>query len=264
MKPSHLARLAGALTLAGPALMPATRGADLAADRPAGAIEAVATFDGPMPTGVTVSRSGRIFVCFPKWGDPVEFTVAEVKGGRSVAYPDATINRTDEGRSADRLVSVQSVVVDPSDRLWLVDAGSIEFGPTSPGGPKLVGVDLKTDRVFKTITFPADVAMPTSYLNDVRFDLRRGEAGFAFLTDSASKGPNGLIVVDLASGKSWRRLHDHPSTKADPTMLALVEGRPVMERPPGGEPKPVTMGSDGIAISHDGERLFSGCDRQMM
>ena len=29
-----------------------------------------------------------------------------------------------------------------------------------------------------------------------------------------------------------------------------------MERPPGGKPKPVTMGSDGIAISHDGSRLF--------
>ena len=39
-------------------------------------------------------------------------------------------------------------------------------------------------------------------------------------------------------------------------MLALVEGRPVMERPPGGPPKPVTMGSDGIAISHDGSRLY--------
>ena len=78
----------------------------------------------------------------------------------------------------------------------------------------------------------------------------------AFITDSSDKGPNGIIVVDLASGRSWRRLHDHPSTKADPAMLALVEGRPVMERPPGGPPKPVTMGCDGIAIAHDGSRLF--------
>ena len=28
------------------------------------------------------------------------------------------------------------------------------------------------------------------------------------------------------------------------------------ERPPGGKPRPVTMGSDGIAISHDGSRLY--------
>ena len=49
-----------------------------------------------MPTGVTVSHSGRIFVCFPKWGDKVDFTVAEVKNGRPVAYPDAAINRPEE------------------------------------------------------------------------------------------------------------------------------------------------------------------------
>ncbi len=235
---------------------PAGAGDGLATDRPVGHIEKVATFDGPMPTGVTISHSGRIFVCFPKWGDRVEFSVAEVKDGRPVAYPDEAINRAESGQDADRLISVQSVVVDPRDRLWIVDTGSILFGPTSPGGPKLVGVNLATNRVFATIVLPPEVAPTTTYLNDVRFDLRRGEAGYAFLTDSAAEGPNGLIVVNLATRRSWRRLHDHPTTKADPRMLALVEGRPVMERPPGGKPRPVTMGSDGIAISHDGSRLF--------
>ena len=38
-----------------------------------------------MPTGVTVSHSGRIFICYPKWGDKVDFTVAEVKDGKPVA-----------------------------------------------------------------------------------------------------------------------------------------------------------------------------------
>lgn len=37
----------------------------LAADKPAGTPELVATFDGPMPTGVTVSRTGRVFVNYP-------------------------------------------------------------------------------------------------------------------------------------------------------------------------------------------------------
>src|SRR5215213_10101027 len=50
--------------------------------------EAVALFTGPMPTGVTVSKTGRIFVCFPRWGDRVEFTVAELRGGKAVPYPN--------------------------------------------------------------------------------------------------------------------------------------------------------------------------------
>jgi hypothetical protein len=35
---------------------------------PVGRIEIVATFDGPMPTGVTVSRKGRVFVNFLRGG----------------------------------------------------------------------------------------------------------------------------------------------------------------------------------------------------
>jgi hypothetical protein len=36
----------------------------LATDEPTGSLEVVATFPGPMPTGVTVSHHGRIFVNF--------------------------------------------------------------------------------------------------------------------------------------------------------------------------------------------------------
>ena len=159
---------------------------------------------------------------------------------------------------AAALVSVQSVVVDPSDRLWILDTGSPMFQPTKYGGPKLVCVDLTTDKVVKKILFPQDVALPTTYLNDVRFDLRRGNEGMAFITDSAQKGPNGIIVVDLASGTSWRRLHDHPSTKAEDmkTFLPIVEGRPFLEHQPDGTVKQgASMGSDGIAISSDGSEL---------
>jgi hypothetical protein len=99
------------------------------------------------------------------------------------------------------------------------------------------------------------VALPTTYLNDVRFDLRRGSGGIAFITDSAQNGPNGIIVVDLGSGESWRRLNDHPSTKAEDlqTFLPIVEGRPFLEHQPKGVVKQgAGMGSDGIAISADG------------
>ena len=222
----------------------------------AGALELVATFDGPMPTGVTVSHTGRIFVCFPRWGDPVEFTVAELKGGKAVAYPNADVNRFLPSQPGDGFISVQSVVVDPKDRLWVLDTGSINMGPVYESGPKLVGIDLRTNQIFKKIVFPPTVAEKMSYLNDVRFDLRRGKGGVAFITDSAAKGSNGIVVVDLANGRSWRRLNNHPSTKAEKGFLPAVEGRVLMNRPPKGPPSPLEMGADGIAISHDGKRLF--------
>ncbi|HYU47113.1 MAG TPA: L-dopachrome tautomerase-related protein [Terriglobales bacterium] len=234
------------------------RGQDLARERVVGRLEVVATFNGPMPTGVTVADSGRIFVNFPRWGDRVEYTVAEVKDGKTLAYPNAEINHyADATDVADKLVSVQSVVVDPTGkRLWILDTSSIAFGPVKPGGAKLIAVDLNTNRIVKKIIFPVDVALPTTYLNDVRFDLHRGAEGMAFITDSSSTGSNGIIVVDLASGKSWRRLNDHPSTKPDPVFVPVVEGEILQMRLPGQPPAGFAVGADGIAISPDGKTLY--------
>lgn len=230
--------------------------ANQAPDAQVGNLELVAEFNNPMQTGVTVSRSGRVFINMPRWFDPTPFTVGELKQGRLAAYPDANVNRYDETAYADTFVSVQSVVVDPQDRLWVLDTGSVAMGPVRPGGPKLVSIDLGTNRIMQKIQFPSDVVLPTTYLNDVRFDLRRGQGGVAYITDSASMGPAGLIVVDLATGNSWRRLSGHPSVMAQPNLTPIVEGQPLMMREPGTSPKPLTMGSDGIAISNDGKTIY--------
>ena len=225
-----------------------------------GSLEPIAFFHDAMPTGLTVSHKGRIFVNFPKWGDEVQYSVAEVlNDGNIIAYPDAALNITDDNDQASTFVSVQSVVVDPIDRLWILDTGSPLFRLTKYGGPKLICVDLETNKVIKKILFSQAVALPTTYLNDIRFDLRRGDEGMAFITDSSQKGSNGIIVVDLASGDSWRKLNDHQSTKPEglQTFLPFVEGKPFLEQQQDGSIKHgANMGADGIAISSDGSRLF--------
>jgi sugar lactone lactonase YvrE len=234
-----------ATPLAGPAF---------AAGSTAGCYTVVARLWGAMPTGVTVSHHGRIFVNFPRWGDDVPFTVAELRDGEPVAYPNVEVNREDAADLAGHLQSVQSVVVDPADRLWILDTGSPLFAGSSYGGPKLVAVDLRTNRIVRKILFPPEVVPANSYVNDVRFDLRRGAKGMAFITDSG--GPNGIIVVDLATGRCWRRLAGHPSVLADPDFVPIVDGRPFMVRPAGGEPTPYAVGSDGIALSADGRHVY--------
>lgn len=221
--------------------------------RPVGSVELVTSFEGPMPTGVTVSRKGRVFVNFPRWGDPVEFTVAEVKDGVATAFP-AELNRFDRDRPSETLVSVQSVVVDAADRLWILDTGSVEFGP--PVGAKLVGVELSTNEVFTTIPFPPSVVLPTTYLNDIRIDLRKSTAGVAYITDSSPNGPNAIIVVDLDTGKTCRRLNNHRSTKADANFLPIVEGKPLMENRPGEPASHLSFGSDGLALDQEGKYLY--------
>src|ERR1700677_2445711 len=235
---------------------PAPSPASLPAEQPIGRIEPVAYFYDAMPTGVTVSRDGRIFINYPRWGDDVPFTVAELRDGKAVAYPNAAINAYVPAHPGTTLISVQSVVGDALDRLWILDTAAPGFEEPKVGGAKLVAVDLATNEVVKTIVLPASVVLKTTYLNDVRFDLRKGKAGIAYITDSAHDGPGGIIVVDLASGESWRKLSGHPSTAADPSFIPVVEGESLAIRSQGKAPLPVKTGSDGIAISSDGATLF--------
>jgi hypothetical protein len=122
----------------------------LATDEATGTLEPVAYFNDAMPTGVTVSHHGRIFVNFPRWGDNVKFTVGEIRSNEeTTAYPDEDVNEPDASDPAAGFVSVQSVVVDPADHLWILDTGSPLFQPPSYGGPKLVCIDLKANRIIK-------------------------------------------------------------------------------------------------------------------
>ncbi len=97
---------------------------------------------------------------------------------------------------------MQSVVVDPVNRLWILDTAAPSHSSPVEGGAKLVAVDLATNKVAKTIVLSSTTVLPTTYLNDVRFDLTKGKAGAAYITDSSARGPGGIIVANLASGES--------------------------------------------------------------
>ncbi|GLW09184.1 hypothetical protein Misp01_43130 [Microtetraspora sp. NBRC 13810] len=207
--------------------------------------EIVAAFDVLMPTGLTVTDEGRVFVSFPRWGDDVPYTVAEVVDGTPVPYPNAEINVWHPESTEVRLVSVQSVVTDPVGHVWLLDTGSLAFAPWVENGPKLVEVDPAGDQVVRVVRLDPDAVTPTTYLNDVRFDFSRGSGGYAYLTDSQPEGA--LIVVDLGTGENWARLRGHESTRATEGFRAIVQGI-VREN--------YKVGADGIAIGADGGLLY--------
>ena len=95
-----------------------------------------------------------------------------------------------------------------------------------------MAIDLATDRVVKTIVLPPSVVLPTTYLNDVRFDLRQGAEGVAYITDSSNAGIGGIIVVDIASERAIRRLSNHLTTNPEPGFTPVVDGAVLMNRPP--------------------------------
>jgi len=99
--------------------------------------------------------------------------------------------------------------------------------------------------------------LPTTYVNDVRFDFRVGKEGTAYVTDSSVKGPGGIIVMDLASGNANRRLTGAKSTSVDSTFRPVIEGKPALiTRDAQGQTGLLTVASDGIALSSDGKTLY--------
>jgi sugar lactone lactonase YvrE len=199
-------------------------------------LEPVAAFGDQQATGVAVSRSGRVFVCFPDWSDNHGISVAEVIDGKPKPFPNDEWNRS--GVPRDHFVCVQSVYVDESDSLWVLDPAAPKMREIVKGGPKLVKIDLVKNQVVQTIAFGEDVAPKKSYLNDVRLDTKTQTA---YITDS---GLGAIVTLDLRSGKARRVLDDDHSTKAEKDFQLQVNGRQLL----GENGKPPQINSDGIAF----------------
>nr|WP_295664261.1 L-dopachrome tautomerase-related protein [Polymorphobacter sp.] len=217
-----------------------------------GGLTQVAGFDHQV-TGVSVTPDGRTFVNFPRWTDDAPISVAEVLPGNKLRpYPDAKWNswrnaKQSEMPVGDYFVCVQSIVADGRGSLWVLDPAAPGNEKILPGGPKLVRIDLATNKVIKVVRFAESVVLQGSYLNDIRFSPD-GKTGY--ITDSGTRGA--IIVVDLTTGDSFRVLDGHPSTQVETDVVVKVDGKP-LRRPDGRQP---AFAADGIALSNDGATLY--------
>ena len=215
-------------------------------------LQLVASFEHQV-TGVTVAADGRIFVNFPRWSEDAPVSVAEVtRDGQVKPYPNEEWNawrnaRKNQTTPGYHFVCVQSVVADGRGNLWVVDPAAPATAQVVPGGPKLVRIDLRSNKVAQTIPFGETVAPQGSYLNDVRLSP---DGRHAYLTDSGAKGA--LVVVDLQSGRARRVLDGHPSTQPEKSVVVRTDGQE-LRRPDG---RGVEFAADSIALSLDGRHLY--------
>lgn len=245
-----------------------------------------------MPAGIAVSRESRLFSNYPACLDPnntntpqtpKKFQVAELMpDGAEVPYPSVDINSPPGGavnmttnpptsvNYNNYLIGCQSVIVDSQNVLYILDAGraidpqSMMLLNSVPGGPKVISVDLSTNKVIRTYTFPHTVVYGDSFLNDIRVDRTPGLSGLrstggqgvAYITDASSEGRNGFVILDLTSGESWRHLDNDPRLRPQQQVLPFIHGNPLMSASQGQPYNRAAVGSDGIALSADGYVYF--------
>ncbi|KAI0829590.1 major royal jelly protein-domain-containing protein [Hypoxylon sp. FL0890] len=231
------------------------------------------------PIGLAVSKTGRIFTCYTR--GTYLYTLGEVINETAeVAYPSLEWNTPPRGlynvsngitfgsNDAEHFVSVQALYVTPDDTLWVLDTGRptinqserISMPYAAPGGPKLIAINLTTNSIGRTYTLPPTVHYPDSYMNDLRFDLRsnmtESGGGIAYIVDSSNEGRTGFIMIDLATGESWRQLNQHPSTQAISEDVPSYHGLPFYlrqnEHPLGFQEE----GLDGAELDQYGEVMY--------
>ncbi|KAI5917580.1 major royal jelly protein-domain-containing protein [Camillea tinctor] len=231
------------------------------------------------PIGLAVSKTGRVFTCYTR--GTYNYTLGEVVNETAEApYPNLELNTPPDGlysetngimfgsSDSSHFISVQALYVTPDDTLWVLDSGRPTINQSSrpsstyaaPGGPKLVAIDLSTDKVTRTYTLPPSVHYPDSYMNDLRFDLRTNATaaggGIVYIVDSSNEGRTGFIMIDLATGESWRQLSQHPSTLAVYEVVPSYNGIPFYQRQKGHTLGFQSPGNDGAELDQHGEVMY--------
>lgn len=198
-------------------------------------------------TGVAVSADSRVFTNYPYWLDAHAFSVAEIKNGIAIPYPDKEWNSFKKGEDGhNKFVCVQSVVADDKGYLWVVDAAGIGLGQVYQQSNKVVKINLSDNKIERIYHFPLNVAGPDVYLNDIRIDNNNG---FAYITSSSA---GGIVVLNIKTGESRFVLGDHSSVKSDAAYKFSPEGAELVK----GDGSPLKVNSDGIALTPDNQWLY--------
>ncbi len=185
------------------------------------------------PGNAAISTDGRIFITNQPFYAP-EFNLIELVNGDSIPYPTVEWSQPPVAPGAPGIYSAIGIRVSKKGILWVADMGVPEEGIV----PRLIGWDIKHNRLFKIIEFPADVITPTSFIDDFALDQKRD---YAYVTDlDLFGGEAAMIVVNLKNGEARRVLAGVESTQGEDVPI-VINGVVVAPGLP-------LLGLDGITI----------------
>lgn len=175
--------------------------------------------------------------------------VRRERDGSLRPFPGGDWNAWEPGRDGSAaFVYLNAVHIFDDDTVWCVDQGAPNegvfpgYGTPAPGAQKIVQLDAGSGEILRILRFNEAMLPPGGQLNDLR---RLGD--LLYITDS---GLGGIIVHDLVSGVSKRRLSEQHVTQSSPArippVLAHIHGDKPF-RPPN---------SDLIEITPDGKWLY--------
>lgn len=194
--------------------------------------------------GAAKESNGPLFVSYPRWSETYKFGVVRVDDSDAVAYPNLFTNQwAPEQDGRNKWVCVQSLFIDDSTHLWIVDPGAPMMDQIQGNAAKLVQLDWYGN-VARTYNFMGKIGA-SDYISDVRVDVARQ---YAYLTECKT---GSLLVLNLSTGNIRRVLSSHSSTKSDPAYKLMIDGKEFSKNG-----VPVKINADALALTPDGNWLY--------
>jgi sugar lactone lactonase YvrE len=198
------------------------------------------------PGNVTGTEDGRIIMSLHQFYEP-NYSVMEYKDGRLIPFPNQELSATDSMSKLklDSVLGIRSA----NGIVWMLDNG-MRGGVT----PKLVGWDIKADKLHQVIMLPPPVAPKDAFVNDFAVDTRHNHI---FISDPAGGANAGLIVVNLNTGKARRVLEGHSSVTPENVDL-IIDKVPIQVKDKAGKLTRPHIGVNPITEDLDNEWVYFG------
>ena len=205
-----------------------------------------------MANQVALTSKNVLFLGLPRYArdKPTPSLAKRNASGEVVPFPGNHWNEWEPGKDAtEAFVYLNSVHIFHDDTIWCVDQGALSAGVFSekysvpaPGAQKLVQLHPETGEILSIIRFDDKILPAGAQMNDLRF-----HGSILYISDS---GLGGIIIHDLSTGITQRRLSGRKVTKASdkapPAILASIKGGKTFHAP----------NSDMIEITADGKWLY--------
>lgn len=200
-----------------------------------------------LTNGVAVAPGGECFLNFPRFKGHYESpALARATADGLVPFPGNQWNAWRDGdEGLHTLVNVNAVHIFDDELVWVVDQGAAQGETPKTGAAKLLAFDMKSGEVKKLIRFDEQALPPGGAPNDLRI---HGDK--IYVTDS---GLGGIIIHDLASGRTLRRLSASPLLRKPDNLAQKGFKGKILQDADGKRP---AVHSDMLEVSADGVWLY--------
>jgi sugar lactone lactonase YvrE len=198
------------------------------------------------PGNVTVTDNGRIIMSLHQFYQP-PYTVVEYKDKALVPFPNKELS--DIASKADfKLDSVLGIRY-ANNTVWMLDNG-MRSGVT----PKLVGWNIRTNKLHQAILLSPSVAPKDAFVNDFAVDTRHNHV---YISDPAGGVNAALIVINLNTGKARRVLEGHSSVIPENIDL-VIDKLPIQVKDTSGKLIRPHIGINPITEDLNNEWVYFG------